>query len=477
MAYSPVVGARPSLYLELLGVPGTPTSNVGYFYTSFEFKAMVNGGYTIKAILYDSHFNLLDDFMRKGYFKKARKTPIVMKFSISYRERVLEGEVGREAVDSTRSQYAILTTIRAYNEGHDKSNIELIGIDPPTYFLNSGDSNGGVFKGNISSVIMQCIDKYYPESVTVENEKRKIEITHTRDSKYNKWWMMRQDPRTFISSLLDWSSALTPKKTQWLVSSDGYDLSIKEQADIKSVPRAYYRSYADSDNASLIKGYELISDNAFSITHAGMTTQGSSTVTGAYFDQSTSPTTTVVRDGTTRNKQIAEVKGDRSFTKPDETFKEGSSGSTSIISIPEIYSAGELGIPYGDYIDGRARGLYLNLTQSLIRIKLEIQGHAIWRSCKGLGVDTVYIRWVKGASKSKYKKGTADVLGNAQAIAEDNSDAGLHHWVTGNWIVYGFNHRVERGGWLTDLYLCRYDQNASANKVGGMPINSNTDRD
>jgi hypothetical protein len=469
MAIMPQLNGRPSLYFEVIDEQNVPNTNIGYLFRSCVFTAMVNGGYSINALFADAHSNLFDDFIRKGYFERGRRQPLVVKFSIRTADVTLKEEEDIAAGEnSTRMQYAIVTSIKAYVEGLDLTHIEMTAIDPPTYYLNCGQSAGGAFRGSVSQAIEQCVRYYFPKdsvkAARLGQADYKVEVTPTIDSSENKWYMMRQDPKTFISSLLDWSCSLTPKKTQWMVSSDGYKLEIVEQAQLKSVPRAYYRAFADKANSTIL-GYEILMDNSQSLTNTVLTTQGASATTGNYFDSTTlyKPFKTIVNDKATKGKQIADAK-EVAFKKQDDiAFTAGAAGSTSIIGIPEVYSAGELGLSYIDYLDGRARGMYLNMTQGLIKIRLEVLGHAIYRSCKGLGVDTVYVRYVKG------EKGRDP--GAAAAEAQEK-----HHWITGNWIIYGFKHKIDRGQWTTDLYLCRYDANASGKKVGGRPL-SGSDRD
>jgi molybdenum cofactor biosynthesis protein B len=40
--------------------------------------------------------------------------------------------------------------------------------------------------------------------------------------------MMKMDPKTFIASLLEWSSSITPKKSTWVVASVDHEIRIKE---------------------------------------------------------------------------------------------------------------------------------------------------------------------------------------------------------------------------------------------------------
>jgi hypothetical protein len=91
--------------------------------------------------------------------------------------------------------------------------------------------------------------------------------------------------------------------------------------------------------------------------------------------------------------------------------------------------------------------MWLNLVNALMRVKIECVGHGEWSSCEGLGCDTAFIKWTSGKR-------------------DDGLDKPFW-WMTGNWLVYGFHHRVNRGFWFTDLYLARFDHDAEGKKVGG----------
>lgn len=436
MAISPSAQAKPQIVIKF-HMPGGAV-NLGEYYTTFEFKAMINGGYIIKADLYDPHFNLQSKLVELGYFQHSRTAPVVVEFQIKW------GPDATVGLDATVNQFAILLSLKAYGDGSDKANIEFTAMDPPSWYLNMGDGHGGVIKGSVYQAIRKVVQKYAP--------KIKTEVSKTIDSVHNRWWMMRQDPKTFISSLLDWSSSVTQEKTHWLVASNGYNLVIKEQAKWKSRQRAYYRAYADK-KLSNIGEWDLLADNALSVVQTKMTAQGSSAVTGAYLDQVTDARQmkTVVKDSTTPAKQTAKVTNEQSFTKPPDA-NPPLVGSTAVSCIPEVYSAGDLGVPYQEYIDGRPRAMWLNMMQGLLRVKLSVVGHAIYSDCMGLGVDTVFIRWVSGPS----------------------GDDKENWWMTGNWTIYGFHHRVNRGNWITDIYLCRFDHDTASKKVGGMPKEGST---
>lgn len=426
----PKAEAKPQIRIKFHMAGGE--LDLGSYFSSFEFKAMINGGYIIRAELFDAHFNVHGMLIKAGYFKETRQEPVVVEFQIKW------GPEATAPERATKVQYAIMLSLKARGDSGDTANLEFIAMDPPSWFLNRGDAAGTVWKGRVDQVIRDVVKKYAP-AVTVE-------VSKTTDSDQNKWWMMRQDPKTFLSSFVDWSSSITQKKTQWLVASDGYNLAIKEQAQWVSRQRAYYRSRSDKARSN-IDQWDYLSDNALSVVQTKLLAQGAAALSGHYLDRITDKQeeTVFVKDQRTSTKQIARVTDKQSFTKPPDAGPP-LVGWSSVASIPEIYTAGDLGLRYDEYIDGRPRGMWLNLTHGLLRTKIEVLGHGEWSDCYGLGVDTIFIRWTQGPG---------------------GLDNDTHWWMTGNWIVYGFHHHVTRKDWTTDLYCARFDWNADATKVGG----------
>jgi hypothetical protein len=436
MASEPKSKVRPRIEIEFqLG--NLAGKDYGYLFRSFEFKGMVNNGYIIRAKLFDAHYNLLNALIEEGYFKETRKRPVPVRF------RIKSGDAGRYPESATRTQTAILLSLDVVGGPEDVGNIEFIAIDPPSWFLNMGDAAGSVWKGRVDQVIRKVVQQYAPGVG--------VDVSRTTDSEENKWWMMRQDPKTFLGSLMDWSSSITLRKTQWLVEMDGYDMSIKEQGLIQSTQRAFYR-YFDTKDMDTIREIGLRADNALSVVQTKLIAQGTGAISGQYLDRITDQgeRSVFVKDQRTENKQIARITGEQGFTKPPDAGPP-LVGWTSISSIPEIYSAGDLGVQYEDYIDGRPRAMWLNMTNALLRVKFTVLGHGEWSECRGMGVDTVFVKWTAG------KKDGSDA----------DSPPKKWWWITGNWIIYGFHHRVDRSRWMTDLYCARFDWDAAAQKVGG----------
>lgn len=418
--------------------------DVGGQFINLDFKGMVNGGYSIKATLVDPHFNFLNLLIDSGYFQNSRTEPIVVRFQLRWGAK----KDTSFPETATREQIAYLTSLKANGAGSDKAELTFEAIDPPSWFLNNGDSNGGVYKGKVSEVLKQVINTYAPEII--------LSIGNTIDTPHGKWWMMRQDPKSFISSLFDWSSSITKSKTQWIFAPDGINLSIKEQGELISRQRAFYTHF-DSKEIDTIKDWEFLSNNALSAVQTKLVTQGLSSISGRYFDRKTDKDEKIVfaKDMNTPNKQTARVKIDKGFTKPDDSAgKSKTAGWSSITAIPEIGSAGDLGLQYDEYIDGRPRTMWLNMVNTLMRVKFSCSGHGEWSSCQGLGVDTIFVKW-------------------RSANSNDNNNK-PYWWMTGNWLAYGFHHRITKKYWWTDVYAARYDYNAASKQVGGFTDGSGT---
>ena len=242
--------------------------------------------------------------------------------------------------------------------------------------------------------------------------------------------------------------SITQRKTQWLIECDGYDLTIKEQGALQSRQRAFYRYLFDS-KISTIKNINIRAKNALSIVQTKLITAGLSATSGRYLDKITdsSEKNVFVSDKNTDNKQIARTGDGQTFSKPADGGPT-QLGWSQVMAIPEIYSSGDTGLPYENYIDGRPRAIWLNMVNSLLRAKLTVMGHGEWSECRGLGVDTIFVKWTSGK-------------------VQDEDTGSKFWWPTGNWLVYGFNHVVTRKAWNTELYCARYDYDSNARVVGG----------
>lgn len=429
-ASTPVAGGQPIAEV-IIQLPGTGGElDVSGLCQDLKWGAQLNGGYTLSVKLLDNNFNILKRLtVESNYFQKSRASIVSVRFRLRW------PDLAANRKNETAWQIALITNAAMEGDTADAASMVFEAVDPPSWFLSCGSSFGGVFTGRVSDAIRQCVNKFASAVV--------LDVTPTTDSAQNKWYMMRLDPKSFIMSLLEWSSSITPKRSQWLVACDGMNLSIKEQLSIPSNNVAFYQGPRRAQPGdSHISAWSMRSDNAFSLYGTKLSVAGLSITTGQYLDRITDADerATVVKDGTTDSKYKAKVSGERAFTKPTEQIGSGTAppfvGWTHVGSVPEIYSGGELGKPYATYIDGRARKMFLDLQRMVMRTCFHVIGHGIYTSSKGLGVDTITLDWIDA----------------------DGTPFFLH----GNWILDGFLHHFKPGSWVTRVYCNRLDWNANA---------------
>ncbi len=430
----PVSKARPQIEL-VIKLPNGESESVGQFYRSFEFKGMLNGGYIIKAILFDANFNTHSRLIEKGYFKHTRIAPVVIEFTLRHGAPT-DDQASEGYTSKTKKQIAILTSLEVVMKGSNAAHLEILAIDPPSYYLNAGTASGKAYTGKVSDVISQVVEEYAGGV--------KLDIAMTSDSRYTKWHMMRQDPKTFIKSMLEWSSSLNKTKTNWTIGSDGFNLAIKDQGSMISQNMGMYK-YASGKSRHSLVASDIIADHSLSVLQTQLITHGASVISGKYYDKNVDPRDArfvSVNDSTTQGKKVAKLTNPwQSFIGPSENSKPPYAGYTAIGSVPEIDSSGGLGVNYENYIDGRARRLWLNTNYGIMNAKFRVLGHGIYSNTLGLGVDTIFISWQKGETT---------------LFPQGESPAKVY-WATGNWLLYGFHHKVSRGEWITDLYCSRYD--------------------
>jgi len=423
----------------------------GYLMDSFEFKGWLNGGYIVRARLADPHFEMFDALTKYGYLLDSRGQLIEVQFRLSHdhpTQTIADGTLNADNRErSTQLQRAYIIALETSGDTADMSYIEFVAIDPPSWFLNCGNSAGTVHKGSVGDVILEIVQRYAPQI--------DVEVGETRDSTQGKWYMMRQDPKAFLQSLFEWSSSITEANTNWIVAMDGMPdgnptnrpkIVIREQADWTSKQRAYYRFWGGGGGHNTVKSWSITADHALSIVETSILTQGMSTISGKYFDRITDgkKREVWVNDQNTPGKIIPLTDNKKAFTK-STIDTPPIAGSTSVMSIPE-HSAGDLGIAYGTYIDGKARNIYLSMLNNLMRAKIKVIGHGEWSNSFGLGVDTIFLKWFR-------EPGT-----------DNQNDTAW--FASGNWLVYGFHHIANRNLWYTDLYLSRAEWNATGQKVG-----------
>lgn len=417
--------------------------NFGDVVHSFEWQAFVNGGFIIRAKLIDHGFDLLSNVFTQDYLETARQgqNPIVVQFRLRW-------------LDSSRMtpwRTALISDLDARGQAAYSGIFEFIALDPISFYINDGDCAGRVYKGQIGGdkgVIMQVLDDYLPDSIAGMNVVKGVTDTTDASSQY---WMMRQDPKTFIMSLLDWTSALTPSKTSWIVANgedeDNIYINIKEQytpelrtpaaIDGFSGPLLVRFGGRPSSPSGDVVSWEMLHDSFMVVLNTKLVTSGISVISGQYLDRvsDTREQSVFVKDDNTALKVNPTFGSDRGYSKPAVLDR----GWTHIMAIPE-FNAGDLGKKYGDFIDGRARQMYMDMQNMVMRIRVTITGEPRLFDATDLGRAYITLKWL-GVEADKAK------------------------FMDGNWLLYGWHHKcgpLARGTWHTDLYLARLDFNASA---------------
>lgn len=405
----PKITHKPIIELSIDG-----GADIGFNVQKFEWASFVNGGYIVRGKIHDPYFNILKNLATKGYLKDGREKETQVKFKLKW-----------SAGDETTERIAFMTSLTADGK-NESGTIEFIGIDPPSYYLNEGTADGKVYKGNVSSVIKQVVNEFAPNI--------SIEVSETDDNKENLWYMMRQDPKTFIRSMLDWSAGVTSKKTHWVISSVDKKLIIKEEAELQSADFGVYHVNRNGNTGKDALYYEVLADNFISPLQTKLITSGISAISGEYLDKvsDSGEQKVFVKDENTQNKVNVNITQNQGFKKPDKKW------ATAIMAVPE-HNAGEMGIQYSKYIDGRARGMFLNMLNLVMRMRLRVTGEHMLDDSSKLGVAKCTVSW-------------KDIDGEPYFLA-------------GKWLIYGFHHVMTVSNWTTDIYMARLDFDASAKKV------------
>lgn len=431
----PQISAEPNLYLNIES-GGQTGSDLGAFFDTWEYKAMLNGGEVTRVRLNDPYLNILNDMMEQYLKRSRREAPVHIDFRAGW-------AIHDKYTDKWQ---ASMVSLEPTGGPEQRAMLELVGVDNASYMMTGGAADGGQYKGTVKEVVEQVVNKYGRGDVSIDFR------GETRDNKENMWWQDRQDPKSFIMSLLEWAGPLSKSKTQWCVWPDLDKLIIVQQADDESKPRAVYsyRSPTEkgSDALSDIHNWQLLGDNILQMYRYKVVSNGISSVSGAYYDKVTDEdkefsqeaSVWVGDDNQKSKKFVPKNPSTRAYTAPGQrSAPDDVVGWTSIRSIPEP-NAGEMGLRYDKYIDGFARYQYLNLNNMLLRCRFRVTGHYIWMGSEGLGVDTI-------------------------KVVMENSDDGPY-WLSGNWLVYGYHHIMTRKDWVTDLYCAKLDHDAKGRKVG-----------
>ena len=363
MGDSPPIGPSPNLNLTIAGQDSAAATLV-----KFEWWSFINGGYQVRAKLKDESWNILLPFV-KEYLEKGRKEPTPITWIMTWSDP----DIPKPETEKRTAYISSLKTTGSPAGGE----IEFIAMDPPTYFLNTGNASGGAFrgsdlkggdaKGGIRKVVQQVINKYargrQQDEVQIE-----LEMDDTDDSEEAIYYMMRQDPKTFIMSLLEWSPSLTEDQTNWLIASVDTKLVIKKQATLVGEEKFGVITVTDGPRGGTrhVREFEYLGDNYISNLQTKLVTQGISATSELYldkeFDESINETPNrnsfaIVSDENTDKKKrtLDPSDTDKGFTKPEPILNGDiddrealSTGGTSVMAVPEFTRRGrkQTGLPW-----------------------------------------------------------------------------------------------------------------------------------
>lgn len=430
----------------------TPVIKLSDEIVSFNWKSLVNKGFIVTFKVRDVAHSLLKEVIEGAsdddkydnvlsYLRIGRQNNPDNQLMIKFRIRWDKGA-------TTPWRHALVADIRARGLDNYDGTFAITAVDPISYYLNLGDASGQIFRGKIggdNGVIKQVINQYVPP--TIGGFSIKSVVDDTTDTEYNHQ-MMRQDPKTFIKSLIEWSSSLNSDKVSWLIQvgeiskdaanpSDGESKStfninvVKNSTDSVDGPNGEYISFKYGGKQSDILSWEFIGENDIAVVSNRLFSSSISAATGAVIERD-------VVDENTGNKFNPPLTDIRGFTKPNQVDK----GATFIQPIPEFSSGQELGIDYRQYIDGRARQQYMDMLRGVMRLKVSVMGEPKLFDTSQLGLTLINIKW----------------------HSDNRDDPGeSERFLTGPWILYGWEHVcTPKGSWKTNIFLNRLDYDSDA---------------
>lgn len=431
--FRPIIGSAPFVTINF---PTLKIFDEPKIVRYAEMKGFINNGYALRLQILNVNFNIISALVSgkqdsNTYFSTCRQTPIPIEIIFNQ-----GGANTQEQRGKTRKITAMVTTI--YSRGtHQLDIIEIIAIDPVNWALRIGDAEGKAFKGNLSSVISQVIQRYAPSI--------NLEIDETIDNKKGVWWTLRRSPREIISHWINMASSLNNSQTPWMIGIDGYDMKIGPQKSFKSEVKGYYRKISKTGDGEILE-WDAILNPSLGGQEMGIITAGVSATTGKHLDQVSDKQNSIITDDNTteKYKPITTSSHLKSTIRPPDTFKSESYGRSFIESPPEYSNGGEIGVNYKDYYDTYARSIYMRNIYKLFTIDIRVPGHGMWDNTLGLGSSIVYLDW-------------------RNIILGDNTET---YYLHGNWLIYGFKHVFSgQDGWFTNLKLARIDNNAKGTSV------------
>jgi len=426
--------------IEFRITAGSSDKEIGYYCSKFEWVSFVNGGNRITASFKDTHQNILDEKMIKELLKHAKTEK-----GIDVEARIWQHYERKRGKKTAKRKLKVLSLNSNLLGSITEATLELVCIDAASWLLNRGKCDGHAYKGSIGGddgVIAQIANKYSAP------EKLNIKIDKTKDDKNNWWWDMRLDPKTVISSLIEWSASITDQETPMVIQCQDFEFKCKEWSNLpptktngKKFSVAHRKGHIQewTDRGEL----QILSNNLLSPAATRLYTGSISATTGLYVDKGNSkesggvltPKQTYVNDKLSPNKLGPNIKADQGYSKPV------GESATFIEPVPE-HNNGDVGVLYQDYSVGRARNWFMKTIYTTMRVKLTIEpGDTDFDDAFACGRDRIFLEVI--------------------TLDKDFKP----YYINGNWMLYGFRHMCDWEHWKTELLLCRIEHDAAKKSI------------
>lgn len=398
---------------------------------NFYWKNLLSEGFEVRIRFNNPNDQVFNELLQ-DYFKNSKPGPYKMNFRVRYRDSDV----------STPWSFCYITACRIIGPRSNYSEVEFIGVDPVTWWLNNGTVSGRAYKGTIGGrkgVIAQYCNELFADDDSIS-----VDITDSKDSP-NIYYPMRLSPSEFVDSLLYWSSSFTPQATAWTKNVISTNSGSNNSGDVKYVfdvsdhaGSSSFNAVAQIDyDAGDVYDWSCLAHNFIFNASSGIMSSGISAATGTYYDKVNKSQDTIINDQNTENKINVEFKQNRGFI-----FDPSFDGVSRISrTIPE-FNDGKLG-DFGQYISGVARNEYIKVKDESLMIRLRLRGSAVFDDTLGLITDGIY-------------------------ISKTGDDAGLDNndfFLNGKWLLAGWHHMIKSHIWYTDIYAYRLNQNANAQRI------------
>lgn len=416
---------RHSIEFELDGV------EIGYYCNKFEWVCFINGGHRVTASFKDTYQNVLDRSMIEKLLEKAKSID-----GIDVTVRVWQDYQRKVGKKTAQRKFKVLT-LNSYLLGSiTDATLELVCIDQASWILNRGKCDGHAYKGKIGGdggVIAQIINKH---AGGIE-----AQVDDTNDNEKNTWWDLRLDPKTIISSLVEWSSSITINKTPLVIHCQDNEFKCREWANLpptKTNGKKFHVAHRKGFPQEWTNRGELqiLSNNLLAPAATRLYTGSISAVTGLYVAKDNEILTPEQRwadDISTGNKLSPIISSDQGYKKHINE------SGTFIEPVPE-HNNGDVGLKYQDYSVGRARDWFIKTIYTTMRVKITIEpGDTDFDDVYACGRDRIFLEVIDLKGKPYY--------------------------INGPWLLYGFRHLCDWEHWKTELLLSRIEYDAAKRPI------------